>query len=77
LQSARGSPGSVLKEKLAVLGSVGILPNHQMQLQEARAQTGGSQLTMSDLARKAFLYGVGALSGPLFAPFAINQMCKL
>lgn len=37
----------------------------------------GSQLTMSDLARKAFLYGVGALSGPLFAPFAINQMCKL
>jgi hypothetical protein len=32
--------GSVLKEKLAVLGSVGILPNHQMQLQEARAQTG-------------------------------------
>jgi hypothetical protein len=37
----------------------------------------GSQLTMSDLARKAFLYGVSALPGPLFAPFAINQMCKL
>jgi hypothetical protein len=47
LQSARGSPGSVLKEKLAVLGSVGILPNHQMQLQEARAQTGYSYFSFS------------------------------
>lgn len=31
--------GSVLKEKLAVLGSTGILPDHQMQLQHAKAQT--------------------------------------
>ncbi|XP_024518338.1 uncharacterized protein LOC9639327 [Selaginella moellendorffii] len=56
LQSARGSPGSVLKEKLALLGSTGILPDYQlqMQLQQARGQQG---LTMSDLARKAFLYG--------------------
>lgn len=58
LQSARGSPGSVLKEKLAILGSAGILPDQQLQLQmqQARGQAGQQQLTISDLARKAFLY---------------------
>ncbi|KAJ7550942.1 hypothetical protein O6H91_07G125900 [Diphasiastrum complanatum] len=58
LQSARGTP--VLKEKLAVLGSAGVLPDHQLQLQQARGQSGHTQLTMSDFARKAFLYGKSA-----------------
>ncbi|CAA0840935.1 Transducin/WD40 repeat-like superfamily protein [Striga hermonthica] len=57
LQSARGSSASVLKEKLAALGSSGILADHQLQaqLQEHHAK-GESQLTISDIARKAFLY---------------------
>ncbi|KAG0579545.1 hypothetical protein KC19_4G105700 [Ceratodon purpureus] len=70
LQAARGSPSSVLKEKLAVLGSTGILPDHQTQLQYAKSQAAG-QLTISDLARKAFLYGNGtegqAKSGPILS----------
>ncbi|MCO5598491.1 hypothetical protein L7F22_052588 [Adiantum nelumboides] len=58
LQSARGSPGSVLKEKLAILGSAGILPDQQLQLQlqYSRGQSGQPQLTVADIARKAFLY---------------------
>lgn len=57
LQSARGSPGAVLKEKLLLLGSAGILADHhlQMQLQVQQAK-GQNQLTISDIARKAFLH---------------------
>ncbi|KAG6766954.1 hypothetical protein POTOM_028133 [Populus tomentosa] len=57
LQSARGSSASVLKEKLSSLGSSGILADHQLQaqLQEHHVK-GQSQLTISDVARKAFLY---------------------
>ncbi|KAJ4775115.1 Transducin/WD40 repeat-like superfamily protein [Rhynchospora pubera] len=57
LQSARGSTAAVLKEKLAALGSSGILADHQLQaqLQEQQAK-GQSQLTISDIARKAFLH---------------------
>ncbi|GMH14770.1 hypothetical protein Nepgr_016611 [Nepenthes gracilis] len=57
LQSARGSSASVLKEKLAALGSSGILADHQLkaQLQEHHLK-GQSQLTIADIARKAFLY---------------------
>eukprot|EP00249_Psilotum_nudum_P034386 c53380_g1_i1 orf=3-1235(-) len=48
LQSARGSSGSVLKEKLAILGSAGLLPSHQLQLQlhlqHARGQSGATPL---------------------------------
>lgn len=57
LQGARGSSASVLKEKLSALGSSGILADHQLkaQLQEHYLK-GQSQLTISDIARKAFLY---------------------
>ncbi|XWS41944.1 hypothetical protein CRYUN_Cryun17cG0125700 [Craigia yunnanensis] len=57
LQSARGSSASVLKEKLSSMGSSGILADHQLQaqLQEQHIK-GQSHLTISDLARKAFLY---------------------
>lgn len=57
LQSARGSSASVLKEKLSSLGSSGILADHQLQsqLQEHHLK-GQGQLTISDIARKAFLY---------------------
>ncbi|KAI5057844.1 hypothetical protein GOP47_0027859 [Adiantum capillus-veneris] len=61
LQSARGSPGSVLKEKLAILGSAGILPDQQLQLQlQYSRQPGQPQLTVSDIARKAFLHSNSA-----------------
>ncbi|KAL3813601.1 hypothetical protein ACJIZ3_014869 [Penstemon smallii] len=57
LQSARGSSASVLKEKLASLGSSGILAEHQLQAQlQEHHLKGQSQLTISDIARKAFLY---------------------
>ncbi|XP_012079201.1 uncharacterized protein LOC105639681 isoform X2 [Jatropha curcas] len=57
LQSARGSSASVLKEKLASLGSSGILADHQLQAQlQEHHLKGQSQLTISDIARKAFLY---------------------
>ncbi|KAL0350635.1 UNVERIFIED_CONTAM: hypothetical protein Sradi_4212700 [Sesamum radiatum] len=57
LQSARGSSASVLKEKLASLGSSGILADHQLQAQlQEQHMKGQSQLTISDIARKAFLY---------------------
>ncbi|KAL7141351.1 hypothetical protein ABFS83_08G047500 [Erythranthe nasuta] len=57
LQSARGSSASVLKEKLVSLGSSGILADHQLQaqLQEQNVK-GQNQLTIADIARKAFLY---------------------
>ncbi|KAL8151948.1 hypothetical protein V2J09_021756 [Rumex salicifolius] len=57
LQSARGSSASVLKEKLAALGSSGILAEHQLQaqLQEHHVK-GHNQLSVTDIARKAFLY---------------------
>ncbi|CAN4079635.1 unnamed protein product [Withania somnifera] len=57
LQGARGSSASVLKEKLLALGSSGILADHQLkaQLQEHYLK-GQSQPTISDIARKAFLY---------------------
>ncbi|XP_057444985.1 uncharacterized protein LOC130737246 [Lotus japonicus] len=57
LQSARGSSASVLKEKLAVLGSSGVLADHQLQaqLQEHHLKS-QSHPTISDIARKAFLY---------------------
>ncbi|KAK6923016.1 hypothetical protein RJ641_011320 [Dillenia turbinata] len=57
LQSARGSSASVLKEKLASLGSSGILADHQLQAQiQEHHMKGQSQLTLADIARKAFLY---------------------
>ncbi|KAM7251138.1 hypothetical protein ACFE04_023021 [Oxalis oulophora] len=57
LQSARGSSASVLKEKLSTLGSSGILADHQLQAQlQEHHLRGESQLTISDIARKAFLY---------------------
>ncbi|XP_022741246.1 uncharacterized protein LOC111292888 isoform X2 [Durio zibethinus] len=57
LQSARGSSASVLKDKLSSMGSSGILADHQLQaqLQEQHIK-GQSHLTISDIARKAFLY---------------------
>lgn len=57
LQSARGSSASVLKEKLASLGSSGVLADHQLQAQlQEHNLKGQSQLTISDIARKAFMY---------------------
>ncbi|GAV72477.1 hypothetical protein CFOL_v3_15965 [Cephalotus follicularis] len=57
LQSARGSSASVLKEKLSSMGSSGILADHQLQAQlQEHHLKGQSQLTISDIARKAFLY---------------------
>ncbi|XP_058228445.1 uncharacterized protein LOC131336574 isoform X2 [Rhododendron vialii] len=57
LQSARGSSASVLKEKLSSLGSSGILADHQLQAQlQEQHLKGESQLTITDIARKAFLY---------------------
>ncbi|RYQ80558.1 hypothetical protein Ahy_Scaffold1g106888 isoform E [Arachis hypogaea] len=55
LQSARGSSASVLKEKLAALGSSGVLADHQLQAQLQEHHLKG-HLTISDIARKAFLY---------------------
>ncbi|BAT75565.1 uncharacterized protein HKW66_Vig0034620 [Vigna angularis] len=57
LQSARGSSASVLREKLSALGSSGVLADHQLQsqLQEHHLK-GQGHLTISDIARKAFLY---------------------
>ncbi|KAJ8764503.1 hypothetical protein K2173_006243 [Erythroxylum novogranatense] len=57
LQSARGSSASVLKEKLSSLGASGILADHQLQAQlQEHHLKGQSQLTIADIARKAFLY---------------------
>ncbi|KAH9621979.1 hypothetical protein KSS87_010217 [Heliosperma pusillum] len=57
LQSARGSSASVLKEKLAALGSSGVLADHQLQAQlQEHHLKGHNQLTIADIARKAFLY---------------------
>ncbi|XP_061341114.1 uncharacterized protein LOC133287491 isoform X2 [Gastrolobium bilobum] len=57
LQSARGSSASVLKEKLSALGSSGVLADHQLQAQlQEHHLKGQSHLTISDIARKAFLY---------------------
>ncbi|XP_076883189.1 uncharacterized protein LOC143531871 [Bidens hawaiensis] len=57
LQSARGSSASALKEKLQALGSSGILAEHQLQAQlQEHHMKGPSQLTISDIARKAFLF---------------------
>lgn len=70
LQSARGSTAAVLKEKLAALGSSGVLADHQLQAQLQKQQAKGqSQLTISDIARKAFLHSHfmegHAKSGPI------------
>ncbi|XP_052197931.1 uncharacterized protein LOC127804887 [Diospyros lotus] len=57
LQGARGSSASVLKEKLSSLGSSGILADHQLQAQlQEQHLKGQNHLTISDIARKAFLY---------------------
>ncbi|KAJ7952887.1 Transducin/WD40 repeat-like superfamily protein [Quillaja saponaria] len=57
LQSARGSSASVLKEKLLSMGASGILADHQLQAQlQEHHLKGHSQPTISDIARKAFLY---------------------
>ncbi|XP_024179532.1 uncharacterized protein LOC112185508 [Rosa chinensis] len=57
LQGARGSSASVLKEKLSSLGSSGILAEHQLQAQlQEHHMKGHSHLTISDIARKAFLH---------------------
>ncbi|BBH06153.1 Transducin/WD40 repeat-like superfamily protein [Prunus dulcis] len=56
LQGARGSSASVLKEKLSALGSSGILAEHQLQAQlQEHHLKGHGHLTISDIARKAFL----------------------
>ncbi|RYQ80560.1 hypothetical protein Ahy_Scaffold1g106888 isoform A [Arachis hypogaea] len=48
---------SVLKEKLAALGSSGVLADHQLQAQlQEHHLKGHGHLTISDIARKAFLY---------------------
>ncbi|XP_004288054.1 PREDICTED: uncharacterized protein LOC101299992 [Fragaria vesca subsp. vesca] len=67
LQGARGSSASVLKEKLSSLGSSGILAEHQLQAQlQEHHMKGHSQLTISDIARKAFLHSVcHAKSAPI------------
>lgn len=57
LQSARGSSASILKEKLSALGSSGVLADHQLQAQlQEHNLKGHNNLTISDIARKAFLY---------------------
>ncbi|KAF6155820.1 hypothetical protein GIB67_039151 [Kingdonia uniflora] len=57
LQNARGSSASVLKEKLSSLGSSGVLADHQLQMQlQEHHLKGQNQLTISDIARKAFLH---------------------
>ncbi|KAK7309225.1 hypothetical protein RJT34_05777 [Clitoria ternatea] len=57
LQGARGSSASVLKEKLSALGSSGVLADHQLQAQlQEHHLKGHKHLTISDIARKAFLY---------------------
>ncbi|RZC67241.1 hypothetical protein C5167_010930 [Papaver somniferum] len=57
LQNARGSSASALKEKLSLLGSSGVLADHQLQVQlQEHHSKGQSQLTTSDIARKAFLH---------------------
>ncbi|GJN29911.1 hypothetical protein PR202_gb18174 [Eleusine coracana subsp. coracana] len=59
LQGARGSTAAVLKEKLLALGSSGILAEHQLQAQlQEQHLKGQSQLTISDVARKAFLHSI-------------------
>ncbi|XP_016683018.2 uncharacterized protein [Gossypium hirsutum] len=57
LQSARGSSASFLKEKLSSMGSSGILAEHHLQAQlQEQHNKGQNHLTISDIARKAFLY---------------------
>ncbi|KAF8673894.1 hypothetical protein HU200_048341 [Digitaria exilis] len=70
LQGARGSTAAVLKEKLLALGSSGILAEHQLQAQlQEQHLKGQNQLTISDVARKAFLHSHfmegHAKSGPI------------
>ncbi|KAM0850692.1 hypothetical protein ACQ4PT_052910 [Festuca glaucescens] len=70
LQGARGSTAAVLKEKLLALGSSGILAEHQLQAQlQEQHLKGQSKLTISDVARKAFLHSHfmegHAKSGPI------------
>ncbi|XP_042389919.1 uncharacterized protein LOC121981456 [Zingiber officinale] len=70
LQSARGSNAAVLKEKLSALGSSGMLADHQLQAQlQEHHFKGQGQLTISDIARKAFLHSHfmegHAKSGPI------------
>ncbi|XP_078433538.1 transducin/WD40 repeat-like superfamily protein [Wolffia australiana] len=56
LQSARGSTAANLKERLLSLGSSGILADRRLQSQlQEQVSKGRGQLTMSDIARKAFL----------------------
>eukprot|EP00897_Mesotaenium_endlicherianum_P010465 jgi/Mesen1/9447/ME000626S08698 len=59
LQSARTEPGSIPKEKLAVLGTAGILSDQQIQQQLilGRGQSKITQATIADSVRKTFLYG--------------------
>ncbi|XP_020584805.1 uncharacterized protein LOC110027638 isoform X2 [Phalaenopsis equestris] len=69
LQSARGSTAAILKEKLSALGSSGTLADHQLQTELQEQQLRGTQVTMSDIARKAFLHSHfmegHAKSGPI------------
>ncbi|CAN6478562.1 unnamed protein product [Victoria cruziana] len=70
LQSARGSTAADLKEKLSSLGSSGVLAEHQLQTQLQEQHTKGqSQLSITDIARKAFLHSHfmegHAKSGPI------------
>ncbi|XP_059640200.1 uncharacterized protein LOC132282506 [Cornus florida] len=71
LQSARGSSASVLKEKLSSLGASGILADHQLQTQlQEHHSKGQSHLTISDIARKAFLYSHFMEGHARFAPIS-------
>lgn len=70
LQSAKGSTAAALKEKLSMLGSSGVLAEHQLQTQmHEHHMKGQSQLTIADIARKAFLHSHfmegHAKSGPI------------
>ncbi|KAE8735863.1 hypothetical protein F3Y22_tig00000329pilonHSYRG00242 [Hibiscus syriacus] len=53
----RGSSASILKEKLSSMDSSGILADHHLQVKlQEQHMKGQSRLTISDIARKAFLY---------------------
>ncbi|KAF9622198.1 hypothetical protein IFM89_030056 [Coptis chinensis] len=66
---------SFLKEKLSSLGSSGILVDHQLQMQlQEHHLKGQGQLTISDIARKAFLHSrVLSLAGLQNAHFKLVQ----
>ncbi|GAB4847006.1 hypothetical protein Ancab_026018 [Ancistrocladus abbreviatus] len=58
LQSARGSSASVLKEKLAALGSSGVLADHQLQAQLQEHHVKGLLLDFTDATSDGLSFGV-------------------